>query len=104
SVFYWLCFKDRQPSMTVEKSIEVLKIKSGISALKTKGIKKLNKVRLSPNSNPPRISAFATRLFPLTYRFSQIITQATTKPVNIHHTIVSSRLLSKEEQISNIKY
>ena len=56
----------RQPTATAKASVSVRRIRSGMSAEKTSGIKKLNKNKSIPNSMPPRISALLIRLPPLT--------------------------------------
>lgn len=68
-----------------------------MSVLNTKGIKKLNKVRSTPNSNPPIISDFLILLFCFIYLLNQTITLAKTIPVNTTQKIVSAALSSKEE-------
>ena len=88
---------DKHPIVTVEKSITVLKIKSNMSELKTKGMKKLNNVKSNPNNKQPRINALFIKLLCLIYLLSQINTQAIITPVNTHHNIVSIFLELNDE-------
>ena len=62
---------DKHPIVTVEKSITVLKIKSNMSELKTKGMKKLNNVKSNPNNKQPRINALFIKLLCLIYLLNQ---------------------------------
>lgn len=88
--------KEKQPTVTATTSIAVLNTKSGISASKTKGIKKLKKNKLIPNNTNPTMTARKKRLLFNINLLNQRETLATTKPAQKHHIIVSTLLVSKE--------
>ena len=77
--------------------MKLRRIRSGMSAANTSGIKKLKRTKFTPNNRPPRMSARFIRPPLSTYRFSHTITQEVAIPVNKHHSTVSNGFSSKEE-------
>lgn len=85
------------PAVTAPISIAVLSIKSRMSVLKTKGIKKLNNSRLAPNNTPPESNAFMALFCSLRYFPSHRTTAAITAPVNRVHNIAGVAAVLKDE-------
>lgn len=88
---------DRHPRVTARISMKLRRIRSGMSASNTNGIKKLKRIKSTPNKRQPKTIARFTRFPLLIWRLSHADAQEIVIPVNRHHSTVSNGFSSKEE-------
>ena len=88
---------DRHPRVTARISMKVRRIRSGMLAANTKGIKKLKRIKSMPNKRQPKTMARFNRLPWLMRGPSHAVTQEIAIPVSRHHSTVSTGFTAKDE-------